>query len=136
MSTEIKGSCLCGKVTYKVTEAFEQFHFCHCTRCQKATGTAHAAILFTKPEALTWLSGEELIKQFKLADAQFFAKSFCSECGSTVPKIIRDGQMLMVPAGSLDESPEIEPQDHIFWKDRACWYDASLEAPRFEEYPS
>ena len=136
MSHKIKGSCLCGNVTFEITAAFEQFHLCHCSRCQKATGSAHASILFTKPEAIKWLSGEKSIKHFKLPSAQFFAKSFCNECGSTVPKIVKDGQFLMVPAGSLDNPPEIKPQDHIFWKDRACWYDDAVEAPHFNEYPS
>jgi len=135
MSEVIRGGCLCGKVAFTVSAPFEQFHLCHCRRCQKATGTAHASLLFGKPESLKWLSGEELIKNFKLPEAKFFAKSFCSECGSVLPRVMRDGAVLMVPAGLLDDDPKIKPQDHIFWKDRAVWNDDTLEAPCFEEYP-
>ncbi len=45
MESVHKGSCLCGLVKYELTGAFQQFFLCHCTRCQKDTGTAHAANL-------------------------------------------------------------------------------------------
>ena len=39
------GSCLCGEVRFEVTGDFERFFLCHCGRCRKDTGSAHAANL-------------------------------------------------------------------------------------------
>lgn len=131
-----KGGCLCGAVTYEVEGPFDQFHLCHCSRCRKSTGSAHASNIFTKPGNITWLTGKSLIKRFDLPTAERFARCFCTECGSGVPYLSRNGLALIIPAGSLDSDPEIRPQDNIFWQDRACWYDDALTAPRFDEYPS
>ena len=39
----LKGSCLCGQVRFEVTEQPVGASYCHCTRCQKRTGTASSA---------------------------------------------------------------------------------------------
>lgn len=52
-----KGSCLCDEITFVIEGEFEQFFFCHCERCRKDTGSAHAANLFSSTAKLSWLSG-------------------------------------------------------------------------------
>ena len=37
------GGCVCGGVRYEVTEPFVSSNYCHCTRCQRRTGTAASA---------------------------------------------------------------------------------------------
>lgn len=135
MPDEIHGSCLCGKVTFKVTGPFTVFYLCHCSRCRRATGSAHASNIFGTPDQLEWLSGEESIKHYKLPEAERFSKNFCTECGSAVPMISKDGTRLLIPAGTLASDPEIRPQANIFWAERAAWYDEALEAHRFDAYP-
>ncbi len=136
MTNEIAGGCLCGQVKYKVIGPFDQFHLCHCSRCRKSTGSAHAANIFGKVDHIQWLQGEASIKRFDLPEAKQFARSFCDACGSPVPHQSGKTDILIIPAGSLDEIPEIMPQDHIFWADRSEWYEASLDVTRFERYPS
>ena len=52
-----KGSCLCGEVTFEIEGDFDNFYLCHCERCRKDTGSAHAANLFSSTAKLKWLSG-------------------------------------------------------------------------------
>jgi len=134
MSEQTKGSCLCGKIQFVVRGPYSVFHLCHCSRCRKDSGSAHASKIFTAPENIEWLDGMEFIKRYDLPTAERFAKNFCTECGSPVPYLSRDGKFLIVPAGSLDSDPGITPRDHIFWKDRAPWYDEGLSAPHFDRY--
>ena len=136
MNDEITGGCLCGKVRFKVKGPFDRFHLCFCSRCRKITGSAHAANIFTTPDRITWLSGEGATRRYELPEAARFFKVFCSECGSAVPGITRDGKILLIPAGSLEGDPGIRPQSGIFWKDRAVWYDDGLSAQRYDAYPS
>ena len=51
-----KGSCLCGEITFEIIGEFESFFLCHCERCRKDTGSAHAANLFSSSARLIWLS--------------------------------------------------------------------------------
>ncbi len=135
MSDVYPGSCLCGAVTYEVTGPFQAFHLCHCSRCRKATAAAHACNLFAAPEQIRWLSGEDKVTRFELSSASRFARAFCSVCGSGLPYVNRTGTSLVVPAGTLDVDPDRRPDDRIFWRDRAAWFDAAADAPAFDEYP-
>jgi hypothetical protein len=59
MENQYLGSCLCGAVTFKVQGSFERFFLCHCSRCRKDTGSAHAANLFSTTARLEWLSCQD-----------------------------------------------------------------------------
>jgi hypothetical protein len=107
------GSCLCGEVTFEVVGEFENFFFCHCSRCRKDTGSAHASNLFSTTAELKWLSGHKAIKTFNYR-SEGHVKSFCVHCGSALPNMQQDGKLLMVPAGSLDTDVHLKPQGHIF----------------------
>jgi len=135
MDKTVKGGCLCGRVQYQVRGPFDTFHLCHCSQCRRSTGTAHAANIFTTEDRLEWICGEELIKRFIPDEADVIGKSFCSHCGSLVPYTSIHSGRLIIPAGSLNEHPGIDPQDNIFWSDRADWYDAGLTAQRVPQDP-
>ncbi|RUO76490.1 GFA family protein [Pseudidiomarina taiwanensis] len=113
------GSCLCGQVTFAVKGDFDSFYLCHCKHCQKDTGSAHAANLFSQSAQLEWLSGEDAVTKFNLAGTRH-SRSFCQHCGSAVPD--RQGaEMLVVPAGSIDSELPLPPAQHIFLTSRAAW---------------
>ena len=135
MKNQISGSCLCGKVTSTIEGPFKKFYQCYCDRCQKKTGSAFAALIFTSPDKITWLTGKDLIKRFDLPEAERFSNCFCSECGSQVPYISRDGNFLMTPAGYINGDPEIRPAANIFWGERPCWFEEGGLAQKFEKYP-
>jgi hypothetical protein len=135
MINRIAGSCLCGSVTFELSGPFDNFYLCHCTRCQKSSGSAHATNIFGKLDSITWLSGKENVRTFELPMAHYFNKSFCSLCGSPVPHRARSGEFLIIPAGSLNSDPGIRPQHNIFWGDRAVWYEEGCAAEKVSGYP-
>jgi len=135
MSDTVHGSCLCGKVRFKVTRPFKSFFVCHCSRCRKTTGSAHASNIFTTPDHVHWLAGEDLVRHFKLESAKRFGHSFCTECGSPVPRVSEERNVATIPAGVLDDDPGMSPQNIIFWNDRTDWYEDMAMAPHFAEYP-
>jgi len=130
----ITGSCLCGSVRFEVQPPFVAFRYCHCGRCRKATGSAHAANLFVPGGQFAWLQGEESVNRFDLPDAKRFSVWFCSRCGSRVPHKVRDGENFLVPAGLLDKDPMTRPEESIFWGSKAEWYQAPHTLPRHEDY--
>ena len=134
-SESIKGSCLCGSVRFEIKPPLAGFRYCHCTRCRKASGSAHASNIFVPQGQLKWSAGEELITRFDLPGAKRFAVWFCSRCGSRVPHKVRERDDYLVPAGLLDDEPGMRPENSIFWGSRAPWYVEPREMPKFTEYP-
>ena len=135
MSYKNKGSCLCGKVKYEVNGQFESFYLCHCRYCQKDTGSAHAANLFSTNLKLNWTSGEKLVQTFNLPDTRH-VKSFCSNCGSALPSIQNEGKLIVVPAGSLDSPVDIKPKAHLFMANKAKWEEDIETVEKFEGLPN
>ncbi len=128
------GSCLCGNVRFEVTGDFQSFFLCHCAHCRKDTGSAHAANLFSTTARINWLCGFDKVHSFHLPTTQH-VKSFCADCGSAMPSVQMDGQLLVVPAGALDDDIGIRPTAHIFCASRANW-DSGLDSiPQFSQLP-
>ena len=135
MSTStLSGSCLCGAVRYTTEGEAKRFFHCHCGRCRKASGTGHASNVFVQG-TLDWESGEDLVKSYKVPEAERFTNTFCSICGGRVPRFLEDFGMVFIPAGSLDEEPGISPQARIFMNSRAGWTCEDEALPAFGEYP-
>lgn len=132
----IKGSCLCGEVSYKFTGPTKVFQYCHCTRCQKITGSAHASNIIIDPKQFTWLTGENNVGRYELPDAKYFASSFCKNCGSSLPWLAKSGTAMIVPAGTLDDDPNVKPQYNIYYADKACWYEDLNSLVKYDELPS
>ncbi len=134
MTHKYQGSCLCGEVKYELSGDFQFFYLCHCTRCQKDTGSAHAANLFAKANTLTWLRGENDVKTYQHLNSMH-VKSFCQECGSALPAISESLNIVVVPAGSLDSPIPIEPTAKIYVSHRANWSKKLGNIPSYDESP-
>lgn len=132
--TTLSGSCLCGAVTYRASGTPLRFLHCHCSRCRKATGTGHATNLILKPGSVDWQGNEDKLVRYKVPEAARFATTFCSTCGSPLPR--EGAEMVVIPAGSLDDLPELAPQGRIFWESRVEWSCESDDLPAFAEYPT
>ncbi len=136
MSTSIlQGGCLCGAVAYEIDGTPEKFYHCHCRRCRKATGSAHASNILIEDGTLRWVRGEDFVRIFKVPEAKRFARQFCVQCGSGLPRLVKETGFIVVPAGSLDNDVPIRPQARIFWDSRAPWSCGTADIPAFAEYP-
>jgi hypothetical protein len=127
------GSCWCGTVRFEVKGDFDSFYLCHCQYCQKDTGSAHAANLFSHSAKLIWQSGADAVTSFTLPGTRH-NKSFCKLCGSALPSNQIAG-LLVVPAGCLDTKVSMLPTAHIFMSSKAAWYRGSKKVPKFDGLP-
>ncbi len=135
MSKINEGSCLCGQVLFAIDGEFETFFLCHCKFCQKDTGSAHGANLFSTKAKIEWLSGRDKIKTFNLPSTRH-VKSFCIECGSALPTEQVEGGGLVVPAGSLDTDVTLQPRAHIFFSSKVLWYEKLDEISKVDKFPN
>jgi hypothetical protein len=117
----ITGGCACGAVRYEVTAPLVAANYCHCTRCQRRSGTAASAN--ARPEAGTFrlLSGEESLRPWGPAGGGW-EKLFCSECGSAVmSRNPEDHDRMSIRMGTFDEDPGIRPSVRQFVAYAASW---------------
>lgn len=122
----VTGSCLCGIITFEITTMPGEttpgtFTHCYCKRCRKASGSGRASVLITSAEHLVWTGNIEKLVRWDLPQACSFATSFCTQCGSPMPRLSRNGVYAVVPAGSLDSDVPMTPVCHEHWTSRANW---------------
>jgi hypothetical protein len=132
---EVRGGCLCGAVRFNLKATVSSFYFCHCSHCQKSSGSAHCSTLFFKDGMLVWEQGEDIYADYTHEGTRF-VKRFCTCCACPLPRVIDDkNNVIQVPAGSLDEDQYFEPTAHIFTDSKKCWEDRLPHTKRFSGLP-
>jgi hypothetical protein len=120
----IRGSCLCGGITYEIDAAVGPAEFCHCNRCRKISGTNALLTIRVRTQDYRLLTGRELIRSYAapiLYRPPPYRSAFCSVCGSPVPDPSPADEFLEIPAGTLDDDPGIRPDKHIFVELMPAW---------------
>ncbi len=128
----LEGECLCGAVRFAASGPVHAMYLCHCSRCRKETGSAHAANIFLRDATLTWTRGGDSVRRYALPGTRK-ARSFCTTCGSPVARAA--GATVIVPAGALDTPLTFAPTAHIFCDSRAPWEDLLPATPRHAALP-
>jgi hypothetical protein len=131
----IQGSCLCGGVAFEMTGTPLRVQHCHCSRCRKVRGTAHATNLFVPLDGIRFVRGEDLLNMYKVPEAKTFAHVFCRVCGSSMPRLDPSRQLAVVPMGAFDEDPGVRPERRVFLESRASWDDIADGLPTFAGPP-
>jgi hypothetical protein len=131
----LTGGCLCGGVRFRVDAPLVVATYCHCTRCQRRTGTAASAQARIQPGSLTVTQGEELIRTYAPPDG--FPKLFCGACGSALwSRSPDDPGIMSVRLGAFDGDPGIRPSLRQFVAYAASWEDIPDDGlPRYAERP-
>ncbi|HWI22404.1 MAG TPA: GFA family protein [Baekduia sp.] len=115
-----KGHCNCGAVRFEVTAPFVGATYCHCTRCQRRTGTAASVQAQVEPGSVNIISGADRLRGWTPVDGM--EKLFCGDCGSAMfSRNPATQQMLSVRFGVLDEDPGIRPQLRQYVDTAATW---------------
>jgi len=130
MKQKLTGECLCGAVQFAIKDELKDFYQCHCKQCQKLTGSAFASNILTAPGNIEWLKGQHSITAYE-HPTRVFSKSFCSICGSGLPFVNKSKTALVIPAGSLNEQPDLTPQANIFTSEEAYWLKPGRQAKGF-----
>jgi hypothetical protein len=131
----LTGSCLCGGVRFELTEPPVSAGYCHCTRCQKRTGTAASAQARIVPGSMRITSGEDLIRAFEPEDG--FPKAFCSACGSALWSVNPDTREVAgIRMSAFDEDPGVRPSYRQYVAYAAEWEPIPDDGlPRYPEHP-
>ena len=136
MSTLVTGGCGCGAVRFEVTAPFVSSSYCHCTRCQRRTGTAASANARAEPGSVRVVVGEEELRYW--APEGGFEKIFCGRCGSALfSRPPGSSYFTGVRLGTLDGDPGIRPQWHQYTAYAPDWQSLPDDGlPRYPEAKS
>jgi hypothetical protein len=119
-SAPLTGGCLCGGVRFELSEPPLFASYCHCTRCQRRTGTAASAQARIAPGSIRITAGEELVRSYVPEGG--FAKDFCSACGSALwSRSPADGTITAVRLGAFDGDPGVRPEYRQYVAYAAVW---------------
>ncbi|MBV9465717.1 MAG: GFA family protein [Solirubrobacterales bacterium] len=120
MSFRLTGGCGCGAVRFELTSPLVSATYCHCTRCQRRTGTAASANGRAEPGSFRILQGEDRLRAWRPPAGS--EKWFCGDCGSALfSRDPDDALKVGVRLGALDSDPGIRPSAHQFVAYAAAW---------------
>jgi hypothetical protein len=118
---------LCGGVEYEVQDP-EALGYCHCTRCQRWTGSSLAGVVVAE-DNFKFTKGEDLVKRY---ESEFAPRNFCSNCGSSLYDDL--GGKYFVAAGLMRDL-DLAPTFHLQVAYKAPWHEIGGDAPQFAENP-
>ena len=136
MSEPHEGGCGCGFVRYRMTSRPLFVHCCHCTWCQRETGSAFAVNAMIESGRLECISGEmeRVVTPSASGKGQVFLR--CPRCRIALwSHYAGAGELVsFVRVGTLDEPARLPPDIHIFTSTKLPWVRLPPDTPAVEEF--
>ena len=118
-----EGGCLCGAIRYRVSGTPAIAQACHCTNCQKRTGSAFALLAAFKEDQVE-LSGATPTQYDHQGNesGRWVRSHFCGTCGSTILITLeKNPGVRVVPGGSFDDPTWFKVTRHIWTRSAHDW---------------
>lgn len=128
----MKGSCLCGAVSYEVDRLDMPIGHCHCHTCRKAHAAAYASTAGVRRENFRWLKGSERLTSYESSPGKL--RHFCSVCGSHLMAERLNQPHVIVRVATLDEDPGGRPAVHIWRAHDVAWLQDGTDVLSFPEW--
>src|SRR4051812_19667415 len=119
METPLTGGCGCGAVRFALDAPPVGAVYCHCTRCQRRTGSAASASARVAPGSVRVVAGEEHVRAWAPEGGN--EKLFCALCGSAVFTRRPGGPIAAVRLGSFVAGPRVRPAPRPLTAHAAPW---------------
>jgi hypothetical protein len=140
MMTEHAGGCVCGSVRFKATGEPLRVTVCHCTWCQRRTGTAFGVEVVFNGEQVE-IAGREIARYRHVSDesGRWLDVEFCKRCGSNLGFTLEAAPGLRtLPAGAFDEPGWIRADRykfrHVYVRSRRDWSELSSDVEVYERH--
>ena len=139
LPNKITGGCLCGEIRYEANEAPIDAGICHCSLCQKSTGSAFMVIAGFNWTSLRFTRG----KPRRYKSSAIMEKGFCPTCGSLLfdqylERTARSNpDMVWIQLGTLDHPESVAIKWHSGIESQLPWahIDDGLPRNRCDEDP-
>ena len=115
----LKGSCLCGAITWQTKATPRHSVACHCSQCRKTSGHYWSAtqvpteeLTITENGALRWYQSSPSAR-----------RGFCATCGSSLFWQLDGEGMTSIGSGTIDGPSGVTTAKHIYCKDKGDYYE-------------
>ena len=131
-----EGGCTCRYVRYRMTTKPLFVHCCHCSWCQRETGSAFVLNAMIEADRVELLEGEVDVVDTPSNSGKGQKISRCPKCRIAVWSNYAGGgdAVRFVRVGTLDEPDRLPPEVHIFTQSKQPWVVLPPGTPAFEEY--
>ena len=130
------GRCICDAIHYRLTEEPLTLYACHCTDCQKRSGSAFGLSMWVNLPAIEVTKGEVTFHKSTTAEGKVRMARICGHCGirmwSEPPK--HPGLAVMRP-GTLDDTSWVKPVAHIWTRSAQPWFPFPESVPKYPKQP-
>ena len=122
MPAPLTGSCLCGAIRYTVSVPVTELRACHCTHCQKVSGTAGTVNAVIAGSAFRITQGTPKRYDSKADSGRTLYRYFCGDCGSPIYSQRSTGtEIVVVRAGTFDNSEGMTIATNIWTRSARPW---------------
>ena len=123
----VRGSCLCGAVSFTVKDGSASVAACHCSQCRKMSGHYWAAGYehvddITISGTVTWYASSETAN-----------RGFCGICGSSLFWKHAEEDHMSFSLGALDGPTGLTLAKHIFTGHKGDYYTIADGLPQSED---
>ena len=136
MPAPYHGGCLCGAIRYRLTDEPLTLYACHCTDCQRQSGSSFALSMIVSRTALDLLQGEPQHYAITLLDGRQKQGRFCGACATRLwSEPVKFPQVVNIDPGALDDTAWLRPIAHIWTRSAQPWVVIPPGALAFEGQP-
>lgn len=130
------GHCGCGEIVFRLNHAPLFTHCCHCTWCQRESGSAFALNAMIESDKVELIKGTP--QWMTLPSASGFGQQV-AHCGSCKVNLWSHyggmGPLVsFVRVGTLKNARDISPDIHIFTSTRVAWLNQVSGIPEVEAF--
>jgi hypothetical protein len=137
MPAPYEGGCLCGAIRYRLGDEPLTLYACHCTDCQRATGSSFRLSMVLSRTALELLQGAPQRYAVTLDDGRQKSGVFCNRCATHLwSEPVRFPQILNVEPGTLDDTSWLRPVAHMWTRSAQPWVVIPPDTLAFEGQPA
>ncbi|MCX7172665.1 MAG: GFA family protein [Proteobacteria bacterium] len=133
MTKPITGGCLCGKIRYAIDQPVEKIIACHCTHCQKISGSGASFNTPVPSSAFKITAGTPKFFADTPDSGNIMHRYFCGDCGSSIySQRTKTPEMVVLKVGTLDDSNGMKLVMNIWTKSARPWMHID---PALQGYP-
>jgi hypothetical protein len=131
-----EGGCQCGRVRYRLEGSPIALAICHCSECQRQSGSAFGMSLIVPEASFQLVVGKP---QSFTRDADSGSTVTCYFCGSCGTRLYHDPESrpgsVNIKAGTLDDTSWLAPNLHVWTRSKQPWVPIPEGVPCFERQP-
>lgn len=136
MHLPLTGSCQCRAVRYRCTAVPRAIYACHCTECQRQSGSAFGTSMLVAREAFAFTQGAARSWVRTSDSGRKVNCLFCPDCGTRLVHLPQHSPGLaIVRAGTLDDTKLIRLAGHIWTASRQAWLEIPAGSIAYERQP-